>query len=234
MSRRSGTIAALAAAGALALPAGGMAATDEIRAIDEFTYGGGTGTGGSSVFRLDTGEIPTLFNDDPDDQHNVVSNGRGPDGERLFENDLENPGDSAPVPGTQYLTAGDYPFFCIIHSGMTGTLQVVPDANGAVKRPKIDLAIKSAKLSPVRRTGKLKVAVKAINESDDVAIEAKFGRKLLAKKKNIDVSAGQNKRLTLKLTRAGKRALKNKDKATIKLSGAVPYGKPDKTSRTLR
>lgn len=234
MSRRSGTIAALAAAGALALPASAMAVTDDIRAINEFEYGRTMGGPAEGIFRLDTGDIPTFFNDDSEDQHNVVSNGRGPDDERLFENALENPGGESTVPGTQYLTAGDYPFFCIIHSEMTGTLRVASDASGAVKRPKVDLAIRSAKLKPVRRSGDLKVSVKAINRSDDVALKAKLGRKLLARKSNVDVPAGQTKRLTLKLTRAGKRALRNKDQATVKLESTVPYGGPDKTSRKLR
>ena len=117
---------------------------------------------------------------------------------------------------------------------MEGTLRVAADADGPVKRPKIDLAIRSAKLKPVRRSGDLKVSVKAINRSDDVALKAKLGRKLLAKKSNVDVPAGQTKRLTLKLTRAGKRALKNKDKATVKLEGTVPYGRSDSTTRKLK
>ena len=67
-------------------------------------------------------------------QHNVTSDDYAPDGSRLFGSATTSPGSSAPVSGTEYLTTGDYSFFCSVHSSMHGTLSV-SSAGTPVPRP---------------------------------------------------------------------------------------------------
>ncbi len=56
--------------------------------------------------------------------HNVISSQTGPDGGVLFASATITSG-TTPVNNTQYLPAGDYPFFCDIHpTTMTSSLHV--------------------------------------------------------------------------------------------------------------
>jgi plastocyanin len=57
--------------------------------------------------------------------HDVVARTRDASGQRLFASRMIGAGEVAPVTGTQDLPAGTYPFFCSIHTGMVGTLEVV-------------------------------------------------------------------------------------------------------------
>ena len=67
-------------------------------------------------------------------QHSIVSNDYAPDGSRLFSSPRTEPGSSAFVAGTEYLTTGSYDFFCSVHSGMRGSLEV-SSAGAPVPRP---------------------------------------------------------------------------------------------------
>jgi plastocyanin len=136
------------------------------------------------------------------------------------------------VKGVQYLAPGSYNFICTIHpTSMKGTLTVA--GGSPVPRPDIGVAILSRKLGAVRRSGELKVKVQASTKSDNVALNAKKGSKTLARTSNIDLGADDSQRLAMRLTRKGKRALKGLDRARVKLTGTVPFGKPDSATRTL-
>jgi hypothetical protein len=218
---------AIAAALALAVPASAAAATDQIQSPGLFYAGGG---GPSGEFRLDAGSQSQLLNTDPAADHNVVASADGPDGGRLFQSALIGPGPPAPVAGTEYLTPGSYPFVCTIHVGMAGTLLVSGD--GALPRPSVSVAIASSKLAKVRK-GRLKVSVTAATASSDVSLIARVGRRTLPPVPDVDLAAGQTRKLTLKLTNAAKKDLKDVEKAKVTLSASVPFGAPAKAKRTL-
>jgi hypothetical protein len=134
------------------------------------------------------------------------------------------------VAGTEYLTPGSYPFVCTIHVGMAGTLLVSGD--GALPRPSVSVAIASSKLAKVRK-GRLKVSVTAATASSDVSLIARVGRRTLPPVPDVDLAAGQTRKLTLKLTNAAKKDLKDVEKAKVTLSASVPFGAPATAKRTL-
>jgi plastocyanin len=154
-------------------------------------------------------------------------------GKPLFASAIIPSGTGA-VKGTQYLAAGDYKFHCAVHGPiMSATLHVV--SGTPVARPTLTLAITSTKLGKVRRTGKLSTTVSdAGSDAAGVALTAKLGGKTLAAKKGLSVASGASDPVALKLSKAGKKALKGLDKATVKLSGTVPFGKGAKATGTLR
>ncbi len=136
------------------------------------------------------------------------------------------------VKGVQYLRPGTYKFHCTTHPfSMTGTLKVM--GGSPVARPDIGVSILSSKIAKVRRTKQLKVKVDATTKSNNVALVAKKGSKKLARKANVDVGAGDSKSISMRLTRKGKKALKGRSHATIKLRGTVPFGAPAGAKRTL-
>ena len=141
---------------------------------------------------------------------------------------------SAAVKGTQYLAPGDYTFHCAVHGPlMSATLHVV--GGTPLARPELTLAIDSSKLSKVRRSGKLRVTVSdAGSAASAVALTAKVGRKTLAKTRGLKVAAGGSDPVALKLSKAGAKALKGSDQATVKLSGTVDFGPPATAKRTLK
>jgi plastocyanin len=163
--------------------------------------------------------------------HSVTANGNGPDGSALFTSGVISNSTHAER-GVQYLPAGNYNFHCVVHpSTMKGTLTV--SDNGADPRPDIDVKIKSSSLNKVRNTHKLKVEVDAHTKSDNVALVAKKGHKAIARKSNLDLGAGDSRNLSMRLTRAGRKALKGLDSARVKLTGTVPFGAPDTARRKL-
>jgi outer membrane protein assembly factor BamB len=57
--------------------------------------------------------------------HDVTASDKGPDGRPLFQSKLIGLGESAPIDGTEKLAAGkSYGFYCSVHPGMKGTIQV--------------------------------------------------------------------------------------------------------------
>lgn len=57
-------------------------------------------------------------------QHNVVARDKGADGKPLFASDFAGLGQTVPVKGAEALPAGQYAFYCTLHTGMQGTLIV--------------------------------------------------------------------------------------------------------------
>jgi plastocyanin len=163
--------------------------------------------------------------------HSVTANLSGPDGRSLFTSGVFAHATRA-VKGVQYLQPGTYKFHCTTHPfSMTGTLKVM--GGSPVARPDIGVSILSSKIGKVRRTKRLKVRVNAATKSNNVALVAKKGSKKLARKANVDLGAGDSKSISMGLTKKGKKALKGRSHATIKLRGTVPFGAPAGAKRTL-
>jgi plastocyanin len=220
---RNSIVAALALGGALL--AAGPASAAQVQAVDN-SYPGGT-------FTMDQGELLQLQNTGPVNDHDVWSRLDGPDGKKLFISPDIHPGATTTVAGTQYLTTGTYQFFCNLHPfEMSGTLSVGP-AGAPAARPDIEVTVVGSKLDKVASKGKLPVKVQALTRSDDVSLELKLGKAVLASKSNLDLAAGQTQKITLKLSKAGKSKLAAKSKATVKLTGTVPFGSPDTAKKKL-
>lgn len=165
--------------------------------------------------------------------HNVFATKAGPDGGPLFDRGTFNVPGTKPVEGVQYLTNGTYPFRCTLHPTMTGTLTVDSTGN-PVPRPKIAVAIKSSKLATVRKSGALKTRVSDSGSDAVVDLVALVGSKKLGHVSQVDVATGATEPVSLKLSASGKKALKGLSAATVKLKGAVAFGKPDAASAKLK
>jgi plastocyanin len=181
-------------------------------------------------FAIDQGEVASFVNAGST-THNVFAGGRGPDGEPLFESATIGAG-QAPVNGTQYLTAGTYPFVCTIHPGMAANLQVT--ANGApAARPQVTVKVLSSDIDQVVQSRKLRVKLSAATQSAGVSVVARKGGRRLGSKQNLDLSAGASRTLKIPLTGAGRKALKDLASAQVKVTAAVPFGSPDSAKRRL-
>jgi plastocyanin len=157
--------------------------------------------------------------------HNATANAKGPDGKALFGSNTIS-GGSTPVNGTQYLSAGSYPFICTIHpTTMQATLNVTGTGQ---PRPTIDLTVTSRKLAKVLKKGK--IAVKAATTGNpEVALTAALGKRKIG---SGTIAAGGTTG-ALKLSKAGRQALRGKDKATVKVTGLIDFGAPDTAKRKL-
>jgi plastocyanin len=158
--------------------------------------------------------------------HNATANATGPDGKALFRSATVSSGNT-PVNGTQYLSAGSYPFICTIHpSTMQATLNVI---GTGLPRPTVDVAVSSRKLAKVLKKGKL--AVKATTTgSPEVKLTAALGKRTIG---SGTIPAGGTTG-TAKLTKAGKQALAGKKKATVTVTGAIDFGAPDTAKAKLK
>jgi plastocyanin len=162
--------------------------------------------------------------------HNVTASANGPDGKALFRSATISGGTTG-VNGTQYLSAGSYPFVCTIHPGMAATLVV--SGNGTpVPRPQVSLKVTSRKLSKVAKGG-LQVQSTASAKVDDFSLEAKLGNTSIGKATGLAIAQGQAFE-TIKLTKAGKSKLKKLKKASITVTGNVPFSTPATTTAKLK
>jgi hypothetical protein len=187
-------------------------------------------------YNVGTGEVPTLVNpsvSDTGDPHDATAKQKGPDGKPLFRSADIDVGHSGKVSGTQYLAPGVYPFECMIHGPPMDANLVIVDDGPPVARPKIDVKVPVQTLNKVRNTGKLTVTVKALTKSNGISLVVKKGSKLLGTAKGLNISAGKTKTVTVHLGAAGKSALKGLRSASVKATGAVPFGKPDSASRNV-
>jgi plastocyanin len=186
----------------------------------------------AAAYTMDQGDRPTLMNNGVN-LHNVTSRSNGPDGDFLFISPTIGSG-STTVEGTQYLTAGNYAFFCTTHPlSMSGTLQV-SGAGTPVARPKIDVVLGAGKVDKIAKKGKVPVTVKGLTQSTGVELVLKLGKATIGTQKAFDLAAGQTRKLNVKLTKSGKSKLAKKDKAAIKATGEVPFGAPDSAKRTYK
>jgi plastocyanin len=226
---RKAIIVPLAAVALALMPAGAWAVADVIsnsgNSFDKATY------------FSDEGDLVQFQHGSDEGEYHDVTSTQYSGGEPLFRSATISTG-TAPVDGTQFLAPGTYPFICTVHQyeGMAAEL-VVRDIAGAPPpppRPDIEVAIRSRNLEKVLSSGRLAVKVQALTDSDDVKLVASLGRRVLAKKTNIDLLAGQVLKLALKLGSRDRAAFGDRDKAKVKLTGTLPSGFPDVFRRVLR
>jgi plastocyanin len=173
------------------------------------------------VYTIDQGEVGQLQVNGS--THNVTARQTGPDEQALFRSPTISVGTTG-VQGTQYLSAGDYSFFCTVHPAtMQATLHVT--GNGTPQaRPSAALSVRSRKLAKVAKKGIL-VAITTSTKVDGASLTAKLGKATIGQVSGLSLAAGQQFS-TLKLSKAGKNKLKGKKKASITITAAVPFGSP--------
>jgi plastocyanin len=184
--------------------------------------GNADNTFSAPIYTIDQGEVAQL--QVLGSTHNVTAKPNGPDGEPVFRSATIS-GGQTPVDGTQYLTAGDYSFFCSVHpSTMQATLRVT-NAGTPVARPHVDMKIKSRKLSKVAKGGVL-VAVTASAKVDGASFEARLGpNRILGRVNDVSMAAGPQF-VQVPLTKNGKKQLRSRDKAQIAVDATIPFGEP--------
>lgn len=220
MRRLAGPLAATAGVVTfMALPAAAAAAPASIDA----------GVGGADVFspppyNHEAGTVATL-RWVGSGMHNAIATAAGPDGEALFRSDDLLSG-SGPIRGTQYLTAGSYPFVCTVHTGMTSTLDVT--AGTPQPRPTVAVKLTSAKIAKVVKKKRLAAKV-TLTGAEPATVTAKLGKSQLAA-----ATASRSGALALKLSRSALSRLAKRKKATIKLDAAVDFGSPATASGRLK
>jgi plastocyanin len=224
--RRKAIAIPVAAASLALVPAGAWGVADVIKTtssnqFDRTTY---SSDQGDLVQLQHTGGGP----------HNVTST-QSSGGQPLFKSATISSG-TANVTGTQFLSPGTYPFVCTIHDQSTGMgAELVVSGTGTpAARPDIEVKILSKGLDKVVNKGKLNVKIRAVTKSKDAKLVAKLGKRLLGKKADIDLAAGQVRKLALKLSRKGRDLLEDRNKAKVKLKGTVPFGEPDVFRRVLK
>jgi plastocyanin len=207
------TLAALAIAASLFAAGSAFAAAQTIVAADN--------SFSQATYTMDQGEKPP-FQNIGINQHNATATVNGPDGRTLFSSPTIGMG-STVVEGTQYLTTGTYTFICTVHPDMVGTLAV--SANGTpVPRPTLALTLLSKRIEKVLRNGLL-VRMDVGTKGDDMTLEARLGNTLIGKVEDISEATGTSF-VKVKLNRAGKSRLRKREKATIGLTGTIPFGAP--------
>jgi plastocyanin len=230
MMRRAGGAVLVVAAALLAFGGSDAWAADTIEADPVCC------TFAPGPYFQDLGETPDFNNPaDSDAPHNVTATKKGPDGGPLFRSASIAAGSTVPVKGTEYLSAGTYGFYCTIHGpSMSGTLTVEGGKGQVVARPQIKVTIPKQSLKKVRKSGRLKVKVKAGTRSSGIALKAKKGSKVLAKSSGLKLSAGAARTVKLKLKSSGRKAIRKGKKVKVAVKGSVAFGKPSSAKRTLR
>jgi plastocyanin len=188
-------------------------------------------TFGAQSYTIDSGEV-AVFQNTGAVAHNVFDYQKG----GLFFHTPESvaPGASAAVDGTQYLDPGSYQFLCTIHgSSMAATLVV--SSNGAPKdRPRVTVQILSNSIDKVRKSGRLKVKLRAVTDSNGAGAFALKGNKTLTKTATVkQFAAGQTKTVSLQLTHGGKKALAALKKAKVRAGAGAEFGNYSYATKTL-
>jgi len=153
--------------------------------------------------------------------HTVTANQNGPDGKALFRTPIIS-GGTVGVNGTQFLGAGDYTFFCMVHpSTMQATLHV--SANGTPQaRPSATLALRTTKISKALKKGLL-VGINTSTKLDGVGIIAKLGKMTIGQSDGVSLAAGQQVDV-VKLSKAGKTKLRGRSTAKVSVTAEIPFG----------
>ena len=211
--RRLGLVAAVAAIAAMAYAGIALAAGSTIVGQLDNTYD-------SPTYTIDQGQVAQLQVTGSD--HNATANQNGPDGKSLFRSPTIS-GGTAGVDGTQFLTTGDYTFFCTIHpTTMQATLHVT-GAGTPQARPSATLKGKKTSVAKAIKKGIL-VSVNANTKIDGATLTAKLGKTTIGQT-NVSLAAGaQTERV--KLNKSGKSKLRGKSKAKVTVVAAVPFGSP--------
>jgi plastocyanin len=220
--RRLGLAVALIALGAMVYAGMALAASDTIVAGPAESFSAPT-------YNTDQGEVVPFQN--LGGSHNVTARQNGPDGQTLFRTPTIS-GGTAAVNGTQYLPAGDYPFFCTVHpTTMSGTLHVT--TNGAPQpRPSATLSIRAKKIAKAVKKGIL-VALNTSTKIDDVSLVAKLGKATIGRASDLSLAQGQVFE-TIKLSKSGKSKLRKKSTAKVSVTVAIPFGSPATAKAKLK
>jgi plastocyanin len=220
--RRLGLAVALIALGAMVYAGMALAASDTIVAGPAESFSAPT-------YNTDQGEVVPFQN--LGGSHNVTARQNGPDGQTLFRTPTIS-GGTAAVNGTQYLPAGDYPFFCTVHpTTMSGTLHVT--TNGSPQpRPSATLSIRAKKIAKAVKKGIL-VALNTSAKVDDVSLVAKLGKATIGRASDLSLAQGQVFE-TIKLSKSGKSKLRSKRKATVTVTADIPFGSPATAKAKLK
>ncbi len=204
---------AIAVAIAAALFVGGLAfASAPIIGQPDNTYS-------APSYTIDQGEVAQF--QVTGSTHTVTANQNGPDGKALFRTPIIS-GGTVGVNGTQFLGAGDYTFFCMVHpSTMQATLHV--SANGTPQaRPSATLALRTTKISKALKKGLL-VGINASTKIDGVGIIAKLGKMTIGQSNGVSLAAGQQVDV-VKLSKAGKTKLRGRSTAKVSVTAEIPFG----------
>ena len=220
--RRLGLALALVALGAMACAGIALAASDTIVAGPAESFSAAT-------YNTDQGEVVPF--QDLGGSHNVTARANGPDGKSLFRTPTISSGTAA-VNGTQYLAAGDYPFFCTVHpTTMIGTLHVT--GNGAPQaRPSATLSIRAKKIAKALKRG-ISVALNTSAKIDDVSLVAKLGKATIGRASDLSLAQGQVFE-TIKLSKSGKSKLRKKSSAKVTVTAEIPFGAPVSAKAKLK
>jgi plastocyanin len=237
--RRVAAVGALAVAGAFwAAPALGDAT---------ITAGPVPNTYQSTEITIDQGQTITFQNSDPTAFHDVTADGKDGDGKALFESDTIEGGKTSPVKGVEFLTTGDYPFHCSVHTFMTGVIHVT--ANGTPKPrtpdnpvsnpadttpPDATVTILDSRISGVLQHRGLRVQLRT-NEPSRFRLTATSGKTKVALG---TVTTKGKKVAKVDLTKKGKQLLFHASTVKLKLAAKVNDAANNKSSatatRTLR
>ena len=211
-ARRLGLAVAIAAMGAMVYAGVSFAASALI-------VGGGE-TYAQPTYDTDQGGVAQFQNNGG--SHNVTARQSGPDGRPLFLSATTTTG-TAPVNGTQYLTTGDYAFFCTVHpTTMQGTLRVT-SAGTALARPSATVKLRTKTISKAIKKGLL-ASVTANTAVSDATLTAKLGKSTIGRTSTSLASGAQTKKV--KLSKAGKSKLGKKSTAKVSVTVDIPFGAP--------
>jgi plastocyanin len=180
--------------------------------------------------------------------HDVTASGKGPDGKPLFQSAQIGTGQSAPVEGVEFLTAGSYPYICSIHPFMKGTITVTSEgtpkprpgggssppppaaSQSDATAPAVGVRVLDAKRSQVRKRRSLQLAVTS-DEPVTLTITARSAKTVVAKGSAKLTKTGTRK-LSLKLTKAGLKAAKGRKPVAIAVEVAARDAAGNSSSAT--
>ena len=205
-----------------------MLALAPAASADETIYAVPVDRYSSSGVTVDQGEALIFRNVDLN-RHDLVSKDQA-GGKPLFSTPLLSTGGEAVVQGVQQLRAGNYQFFCSIHTYMTGTLTVsgtgapspAPPA-GDTTAPKVTVRVLDSSVSKVRSNGKLRVEV-TTDEAGNASVSAtmKQGKKTVVIARGTRGFARPGKAtVSMPLTKGGKSALRGRSSAAVTVAAQV-------------
>ena len=180
------------------------------------------------TYTINQGEVATL---NATGDHNVTATQKGPDAMALFRSPTISGGQTQ-VNGTQYLTAGDYTFFCSVHPAtMQATLHVT-SSGAPVARPSATLSLQTKTISKALKKGLL-VGINASSKVNDATITAKLGNATIGQLANASFTTGQQFNV-VNLTKSGKSKLRKAKKAKITITAGIPFGAPATAKASLK
>jgi plastocyanin len=228
-------------AGAALAVAGALAAAPAL-ADQTVTAGPVPNTFATTDVTIDQGEALLFQNSDRTAMHDVTSEKKGGDGKPLFESETIESGKTSPVKGVEFLTTGDYGFYCSVHPFMTGTVHVT--ANGTPKPrtpdnpapnpadttpPTAGVTILDSSIAKVLKRGTLMVRLSS-DEPSRFKLTAKSGKTTIAA--GTSVLKGTKRNASISLTKAGKKLLQQAKAATVKLTAQVNDAANNKSAAT--